>query len=80
MISAFAMHHVPDPAALIQSFADHLQPVVSLALAALGTEDGSFHPDEAAGVFHHGFDRGELQKMLEKRGLRTSTFSQHTQL
>jgi SAM-dependent methyltransferase len=63
-----AMHHVPDTAALIQSFADHLIPGGRLALADLDTEDGSFHPDEAAGVFHNGFDRGELQTMLEKRG------------
>jgi SAM-dependent methyltransferase len=68
IISAMAMHHVPDTAALIQSFADHLKPGGWLALADLDAEDGSFHPDEAAGVFHHGFDRGELHTMLEKSG------------
>jgi putative AdoMet-dependent methyltransferase len=68
VISAMAMHHVLDTAALIRSFADHLKPGGRLALADLDIEDGSFHPDEAAGVFHHGFDRGELQAMLETRG------------
>jgi putative AdoMet-dependent methyltransferase len=68
VISAMAMHHVPDTAALIQSFAEHLKPGGRLAVADLDTEDGSFHADEAAGVFHHGFDRGELQAVLEKRG------------
>jgi len=68
VISAMAMHHVPDTAALIQSLADHLKPGGWLALADLDAEDGSFHPDEAAGVFHHGFDRVELQVMLEMRG------------
>ncbi|MGD8617529.1 MAG: class I SAM-dependent methyltransferase [Gammaproteobacteria bacterium] len=68
LISAMAMHHVPDTAVLIQTFADHLKPAGRLALADLDTEDGSFHPDETAGVFHHGFDRGELQAMLEMRG------------
>jgi putative AdoMet-dependent methyltransferase len=68
VISAMAMHHVPDTAALIQSFADHLNAHGRLALADLDTEDGSFHPDEAAGVFHHGFDRGDLQALLEMHG------------
>ena len=68
VVSAMAMHHVPDTVGLIQSFADHLKPGGRLALADLDTEDGSFHPDEAAGVFHHGYDRGEFQKVLEMRG------------
>jgi SAM-dependent methyltransferase len=68
VISAMAMHHVPDTAALIRSLADHLKPAGRVALADLDTEDGSFHPDQAAGVFHHGFDRGELQLTLELCG------------
>jgi SAM-dependent methyltransferase len=79
VISAMAMHHVPDTAALIQSFAEHLKPGGWLALADLDTEDGSFHPDEAAGVFHHGFDRGELQAVLEKGGFAdVRFFTAHT--
>jgi SAM-dependent methyltransferase len=74
VISAMAMHHVPDTAVLIQSFADHLKPCGRLALADLDTEDGSFHPEEAAGVFHHGFDRGELQELLEMCGFRDIHF------
>ena len=68
VISAMAMHHVPDTAALIQSLAEHLKPGGRLALADLDSEDGSFHPDEATGVFHHGFDRGALQGILEMHG------------
>ena len=79
VISAMAMHHVPDTVALIQSFADHLKPGGKLALADLDTEDGSFHPDEAAGVFHHGFDRRELQRMLKKLGFSdVHFFTAHT--
>ena len=74
VVSAMAMHHVPDTVGLIQSFADHLKPGGRLALADLDTEDGSFHPDEAAGVFHHGFDRGELQRLLESCGFREIRF------
>jgi len=75
LISAMAMHHIPDTAALIQTFADHLKPGGRLALADLDTEDGSFHPDEAAGVFHHGFDRAELQAILEMHGFADIRFS-----
>jgi len=79
VISAMTMHHVPDTAALIQSFANHLKPGGKLALADLDTENGSFHPDAAAGVFHHGFDRGELHRMLEKRGFAdVHFFTAHT--
>jgi SAM-dependent methyltransferase len=79
VLSAMAMHHVPDTAALIQSFADHLKPGGRLGLADLDTEDGSFHADEAAGVFHHGFDRRELQTMLEMRGFKdVHFFTAHT--
>jgi SAM-dependent methyltransferase len=79
VISAMAMHHMPDTVELIQIFADHLKPCGRLALADLDTEDGSFHPDEAAGVFHHGFDRGELQGLLEMCGFRDiHFFTAHT--
>jgi SAM-dependent methyltransferase len=79
VISAMAMHHVPDTTELIQSFADHLKPCGRLALADLDTEDGSFHPDKAAGVFHHGFDRGKLQEILALCGFRDiHFFTAHT--
>jgi 2-polyprenyl-3-methyl-5-hydroxy-6-metoxy-1,4-benzoquinol methylase len=79
VISAMAMHHVADTAELIQSFASHLKPGGWLALSDLDTEDGSFHPDEVAGVFHHGFDRGVLQGILEKCGFgEIRFFTAHT--
>jgi 2-polyprenyl-3-methyl-5-hydroxy-6-metoxy-1,4-benzoquinol methylase len=68
IMSAMAVHHVEDTHKLIQRFAKHLRPGATLALADLDTEDGSFHPDEAAGVFHHGFERDDLQSILEAHG------------
>ncbi|VAX14297.1 methyltransferase, putative [hydrothermal vent metagenome] len=68
IVSAMAMHHVKDTASLITRFAEHLNPGGLVALADLDKEDGSFHPSDTQGVFHHGFERAELQAMLEKQG------------
>ena len=68
IISAMAMHHVEDTAQLINRLAGHLKPGGKVALADLDREDGSFHPADVEGVYHHGFDRGALQAILEKNG------------
>jgi 2-polyprenyl-3-methyl-5-hydroxy-6-metoxy-1,4-benzoquinol methylase len=74
IVSAMAMHHVEDTDALVQSFADHLKPGARIALADLDSEDGTFHPAETEGVFHHGFDRDEFQSILESKGFRDVNF------
>lgn len=66
IVSAMAMHHVQNTSALIQAFAEHLEPGGKLALADLDAEDGSFHPEGIEGVFHHGFDRAQLRQILEQ--------------
>lgn len=68
IISAMALHHVEDTDKLIASFSDHLVAGGSIALADLDSEDGSFHPEDVEGVFHHGFDREVLQNKLEQHG------------
>jgi len=68
IVSAMAMHHVQDTDAMLQSFYDHLKEGGIVALADLDAEDGSFHPKDIEGVFHDGFDRGELQNKLEQVG------------
>lgn len=74
IISAMAMHHVKDIAALIQCFADHLKSAGKIGLADLDREDGSFHPPDTEGVFHTGFDRHELKGILEKSGFEKIQF------
>ena len=74
IVSAMAMHHVEDTNALVQSFADHLKPGARIALADLDAEDGTFHPADTEGVFHHGFDRGAFQSILESKGFRDVNF------
>jgi 2-polyprenyl-3-methyl-5-hydroxy-6-metoxy-1,4-benzoquinol methylase len=74
IVSAMAMHHVEDTDALVQSFADHLMPGARIALADLDSEDGTFHPEDTQGVFHNGFDRGEFQSILERKGFTDVNF------
>ncbi len=68
IMSAMAMHHVKDTPKLIQRFAEHLKSGALIALADLDKEDGSFHPEDIEGVFHSGFERDELQTLLEQHG------------
>jgi len=68
IVSAMAMHHVEFTDKLIQRFSEHLKSGAKIALADLDKEDGSFHPADIDGVFHHGFDRNELQAVLECNG------------
>ncbi len=68
IMSAMAMHHVKDTPKLIQRFAEHLNPGALIALADLDKEDGSFHPKDTEGIYHFGFERNQLQIILEKYG------------
>lgn len=66
VVSAMALHHVQDTPRLLKCFHSHLTADGRVALADLDAEDGSFHPADAEGVFHHGFDRDALRGLLEQ--------------
>lgn len=68
VVSAMAMHHVRDTAALLATLHAHLVPGGHLAIADLDAEDGSFHPPGTEGVFHAGFDREALGARLRAAG------------
>lgn len=68
IVSAMAMHHVQDIDAMLASFAAHLNIGGQVALADLEAEDGTFHPADIEGVYHHGFVPGELQTKIEMAG------------
>lgn len=68
IISAMAMHHVEDTDQLIQSLAGHLHKGGRVALADLDQEDGTFHPADVQGVFHHGFSRDALREIFQRHG------------
>lgn len=74
IISAMAMHHVENIHNLFETFAKHLRPGGRIALADLDKEDGSFHPADAEGVYHHGFERDALQAIIEDNGFHDIRF------
>ncbi|MBF0237256.1 MAG: methyltransferase domain-containing protein [SAR324 cluster bacterium] len=79
IMSAMAMHHVKDTSKLIQRFAEHSNEGALIALADLDKEDGSFHPKDAEGIFHFGFDRNELHTLLAQHGFsQIQFFTAHT--
>ena len=74
IVSAMAMHHVEDTAAILRAWNAHLAPGGQIAIADLDTEPGTFHPADADGVFHHGFDRDALVPLVEAAGFTTPKF------
>jgi 2-polyprenyl-3-methyl-5-hydroxy-6-metoxy-1,4-benzoquinol methylase len=71
------LHHVPDVAPLLGSFAALLKPGGSLCIGDLESEDGSFHRGDPD--VHRGFDTADLGGMIENRGLAvTDCHTMHT--
>jgi predicted TPR repeat methyltransferase len=67
IVSAMTMHHIRDIEPLLASFYNALLPEGYIALADLDEEGGAFHNDPE-GVFHNGFQRDALEKMLRAAG------------
>jgi len=78
VVSAMAMHHVEDTAALLRALFGHLNPGGWAALADLDAEDGTFHAAGTEGVFHAGFDRGALGQKLADAGFVDVSFGTAT--
>lgn len=68
VVSAMAMHHVADTAALLRALFQHLVPGGRVALADLDAEDGTFHPAGTEGVHHAGFARDALERLFVGAG------------
>ncbi|HMK56873.1 MAG TPA: class I SAM-dependent methyltransferase [Dissulfurispiraceae bacterium] len=69
VVSSMTAHHVPDTGALFNMWRDLLKREGRLCFADLDAEDGMFHGDNT-GVFHFGFDREKLKRMLADAGFR----------
>jgi predicted TPR repeat methyltransferase len=75
IVSAMAMHHVEDTRQLLQTLREHLVEGGQLAIADLDSEEGDFHPPEAQGVYHAGFDRDALAQLLAQEGFTDVRFT-----
>lgn len=74
IFTQMVLHHVSDVSLLLGKFNQLLNPGGYLAIADLYAEDGSFHGPGFEG--HNGFDVVELQKEVEKTGLKHITTEQ----
>jgi 2-polyprenyl-3-methyl-5-hydroxy-6-metoxy-1,4-benzoquinol methylase len=75
IFSSMTLHHIADTAHILNAFFQHLKPNGQIALADLDKEDGSFHPPDAQGVMHHGFERISLHAQAELVGFRHVEFN-----
>lgn len=66
--SNMTLHHVKDPATMVQRAAGLLRPAGALCIVDLDAEDGSFHPDKAD-VEHFGFSAEQMQTLFADAGL-----------
>ena len=72
IVTVMALHHIPDLARVLTSFAALLASGGHLCIVDLDHEDGSFHGEGFAG--HHGFRRPELADQLAAAGFGEATF------
>ncbi len=75
IMSAMTLHHVENTDRMIAILKENLNPRGWIALADLDAEDGTFHPKEAQGIFHHGFVRADLKAKMEQAGFIDISFT-----
>jgi ubiquinone/menaquinone biosynthesis C-methylase UbiE len=69
IVSSMTLHHIKNITPLLKQFYSILLPSGQLAIADLDLDDGKFHSNND-GVFHSGFDREDLHRMLIDIGFR----------
>ena len=72
IVSSMVLHHIPDVSQTLRRLRPCLRSGGWIALADLDSENGTFHSD-STGVFHHGFDRGEICRWLQAAGFMDTT-------
>jgi ubiquinone/menaquinone biosynthesis C-methylase UbiE len=67
VVSSMTLHHMEDIESLLKQFHECLLPGGHVCIADLDSDDGKFHSDNT-GVFHSGFDRVFMRKLLIQHG------------
>ena len=67
LVSSMTLHHIQDLKLFFQTIYKNINNDGFIAIADLVSEDGSFHSDNT-GVFHFGFDKDALCKIVEDAG------------
>ena len=73
VISSMTLHHIEDLKKFFNTISKNIKEGGFLAIADLETEDGTFHSDNT-GVFHFGFDKETLTKIVQESGFKKVTF------
>ena len=73
LISSMTLHHIQNLEDFFTTIRNTLMPNSFIAIADLQTEDGTFHSDNT-GVFHFGFEKTELCKIVGECGFRDIKF------
>jgi 2-polyprenyl-3-methyl-5-hydroxy-6-metoxy-1,4-benzoquinol methylase len=68
VVSTMTLHHIADAKGVVSKLAALLVSGGRLAIADLDCDGGEFHSDPT-GVYHSGFDRGEINRYFRGAGL-----------
>ena len=73
LVSSMTLHHIEDLKAFFNTIYKTLNSNSFIAIADLEKEDGTFHSDNS-GVYHFGFDKEELCKVVKECGFKNINF------
>jgi cyclopropane fatty-acyl-phospholipid synthase-like methyltransferase len=73
LVSSMTLHHVQDLKAFFEAIYKNINENGFIAIADLQSEDGTFHSDNT-GVFHFGFDKNDLCKIVKDAGFYNVAF------
>jgi len=73
LVSSMTLHHIQDLKLFFKTIYKNIKKNGFIAIADLDKEDGSFHSDNK-GVFHFGFNKKELCKIILKAGFTKINF------
>ncbi|MFH0753856.1 MAG: class I SAM-dependent methyltransferase [Candidatus Omnitrophota bacterium] len=79
LISSMTLHHIKDTSGILKCFHQAILKDGYIALADLDTEDGGFHENND-GVFHFGFDRAALGRLITQAGFTDVCFTTAAQM